>query len=237
MTALEQFGRYVAESACPSDAARELVELHLIDTVGAWMASARTLEGVSLLRFRAAMRARGQAADPLALHLATRCALARLSEIDDIHLSSMMTPSAIVIPGALTLAAATPGITADDVTAAILAGIEAMTRLGRAIDGPSILYRGVWPTYFAAPVGIAPVPPGLLKLGAQASADALTLALTFASPAVGHHNAATTSRWFALGNAARNGLTAALAARQGFKSDRKLIEGPVLSGAYGITPD
>ena len=54
MTALEQFGRYVAESACPSDAARELVELHLIDTVGAWMASARTLEGESLLRFRAA---------------------------------------------------------------------------------------------------------------------------------------------------------------------------------------
>jgi 2-methylcitrate dehydratase PrpD len=237
MTALEQLGGYVAASACPSDAVRELVELHLIDTVGAWIASARTLEGISLLRFRAAMSARGQTADALALDLATRCALARLSEIDDIHLSSMMTPSAIVIPGALTLAAATPGITADDVTAAILAGIEAMTRLGRAIDGPSILYRGIWPTYFAAPFGIAAVAARLLKLGAQASADALTLALTFASAAVGHHNAATTSRWFALGNAARNGLTAALAARQGFKSDRKLIEGPVLSGAYGITPD
>ena len=237
MTALEQFGRYVAESACPSDAARELVELHLIDTVGAWMASARTLEGVSLLRFRAAMRARGQAADPLALDLATRCALARLSEIDDIHLPSMTTPSAIVIPGALTLAAATPGITADDVTAAILAGIEAMTRLGRAIDGPSILYRGIWPTYFAAPFGIAAVAARLLKFGTEATADALALALTFASPAVGHHNAATTSRWFALGNAARNGLVAALAAQQGFTSDRKLIEGPILSGAYGITPD
>ena len=237
MTALEQFGRYVAESACPSDAARELVELHLIDTVGAWMASARTLEGVSLLRFRAAMRARGQAADPLALDLATRCALARLSEIDDIHLPSMTTPSAIVIPGALTLAAATPGITADDVTATILAGIEAMTRLGRAIDGPSILYRGIWPTYFAAPFGIAAVAARLLKFGTEATADALALALTFASPAVGHHNAATTSRWFALGNAARNGLVAALAAQQGFTSDRKLIEGPILSGAYGITPD
>jgi 2-methylcitrate dehydratase PrpD len=149
----------------------------------------------------------------------------------------MTTPSAIVIPGALTLAAATPGITADDATAAILAGIEAMTRLGRAIDGPSILYRGIWPSYFAAPFGIAAVAARLLKLGTEASADALALALTFASPAVGHHNAATTSRWFALGNAARNGLVAALAAQQGFTSDRKLIEGPILSGAYGITPD
>src|SRR5262249_30893739 len=92
-------------------------------------------------------------------------------------------------------------------------------------------------SYFAAPFGIAAAAVRLLKLGAQASADALGLALTFASPAVGHHNAATTSRWFALGNAARNGLVAALAAQQGFTSDRKLIEGPVLSGAYGITPD
>src|SRR5262249_51929279 len=186
---LEQLGRYVAESACPSDAARELVELHLIDTVGAWIASARTLEGVSLLRFRAAVCAHGQAADALTLDLATRCALARLSEIDDIHLPSMTTPSAIVIPGALTLAAAMPppsalvipgaltlgagprGITADDVTAATLAGIEAMPRLGRAIDGPSILYRGIWPTYFAAPFGIAAVAARLLKLGTEATAD------------------------------------------------------------------
>jgi 2-methylcitrate dehydratase PrpD len=233
MTPLEQLGRHVAESACPTGAARELVELHLIDTVGAWIASTRTVEGAGLLRFRAAMCE--QAGGALALDLSTRCALARLSEIDDIHLASMITPGAIAIPGALTLAAATPGITADDVMAAILAGTEAMTRLGRAIDGPSILYRGIWPTYFAAPFGMAAVAARLLKLGAQATADALALALTLASPAVGHHNAATTSRWFALGNAARNGLTAALAAQHGFTSDRKLI--PFLSGAYGITPE
>src|SRR5258708_39872603 len=85
---------------------RELVELHLIDTVGALIASARTVEGLGLLRFRAAMRARGEGA--WALDLATRCALARLSEIDDIHLPSMITPGAIVIPGALTLAGALP---------------------------------------------------------------------------------------------------------------------------------
>jgi 2-methylcitrate dehydratase PrpD len=235
MTALERLGSHIAASECPSDAARELVELHLIDTVGALIASARTIEGLGLLQFRAAMRARGEGA--WALDLATRCALARLSEIDDIHLPSMTTPGAIVIPGALTLAGALPAaVAADDVIAAILAGTEAMTRLGRAIDGPAILYRGVWTTYFAAPFGMAAVAARLFKLDEEASAHALALALTLAAPTVGHHNVATTARWFAVGNAARNGLNAALAAQQGFTSDRKLLEGRVLPDVLGITP-
>ena len=164
MSALERLGGYVAASGCPSEAVRETVELHLIDTVGALIASTHTVEGLGLLRFRAAMRARAQADGAWALDLATRCALARLSEIDDIHLPSMTTPGAIVISGALTLAGALPPVAAGDVIAAILAGTEAMTRLGRAVDGPAILYRGIWPTYFAAPFGMAAVTARLLKL-------------------------------------------------------------------------
>ena len=234
MSALEQLGAHVARCAPAAGAARELVELHLIDTIGAWIASAATDEGRSLLDFRAAMRAGGQS--ETGLDLSTRCALARLSEIDDIHLPSMTTPGSIVIPAALTLAATMPTVTADDVTAGILAGYEAMSRLGRAIDGPTVLYRGIWPTYFAAPFGAAAVAARLLGLNDEQAANALALALTFSAPGVGHHNAATTSRWFAAGNAARNGLTAALAAQQGFTSDLKLVEGNFLSGVYGVTP-
>jgi 2-methylcitrate dehydratase PrpD len=183
-----------------------------------------------------------QAAGALALDLSTRCALARLSEIDDIHLPSMTTPGAIVIPGVLTLAAAMQAVPPHDVTthevaAAILAGYDVMTRLGRAIDGPAILYRGIWPTYFAAPFGIAAVAARLFKLDDRASANALALALTLAAAGVGHHNAQSSSRWLAIGAAARNGLTAALAAKAGFSSDRNLMEGNFLSGVYGITPD
>ncbi len=224
MTALEQLGSAIASSATPSAAARDLVELHLVDTVGAWLAGARTTEGLALLRFRAAMGESAHAGDALALDLATRCALARLSEIDNIHLASMTTPG-------------TPAVTADDVIAAILAGTEAMTRLGRAVDGPAILYRGIWPTYFAAPFAIAAVAARLRRLDDRATANALALALIFATPGVGHHNAATTSRWLAVGQAARNGLTAALAAQQGFTSDLAVIEGNFLPGIYGMTPD
>jgi len=242
MSALEQLGRLVATIEAGSDELREMLELHLVDTVGALLASTRVPEGLRLLRFRADMRDAAQAGGALALDLSTRCALARLSEIDDIHLPSMITPGAIVIPGALTLAAGMPAVTTHDVTtrdfmAAILAGYEAMTRLGRAIDGPAILYRGIWPTYFAAPFGIAAVAARLFKLDDQASANALALALTFAAPGVGHHNAESSSRWFAIGAAARNGLTAALAAKAGFSSDRKLMEGNFLSGIYGISPN
>jgi 2-methylcitrate dehydratase PrpD len=148
----------------------------------------------------------------------------------------MITPSAIVVPGALTLAATLPAVTADDLHAAIVAGIEAMTRLGRAIDGPAVLYRGIWPTYFAAPFGIAAVAARLFKLDERATANALALALTLAAPGVGHHNAPSTTRWFAVGQAARNGLAAARAAQQGFTSDLNLLEGPFLRSVYGITP-
>src|SRR5436190_11839424 len=224
MTAIQQLGHYVAQSGAPSGELRENLDLHIIDTLAALLASTATPEGERLLRFRVEMQKLAPAGKQSGTDLSIRCALARLSEIDDIHLASMITPGGIVIPAALTLAAAAPRISAheispDDVMAAMLAGYEAMTRLGRALDGPSILYRGIWPTYFAAPFAMAAVAARLLRLDAESSAHALALALTLAAPAVGHHSTATTSRWFALGNAARNGLTAALAAQHGFSSD------------------
>jgi len=241
MSALGELGRYIADSGPPADDLREAAQLHLIDTVGALIASTRMPEGLRLLRFRAAMPEAAEAGGALALDLSTRCALARASEIDDIHLPSMTTPGAIVIPGALTLAVAMPAVAAreaaaQDLAAAIVAGYEAMTRLGRTVDGPSILYRGIWPTYFAAPFAIAAVAARLLRLDAGGCANALALALTLAAPGVGHHNAQSTSRWFAVGAAAARGLAAALAAKAGFTSDLELMESKFFSGIYAITP-
>jgi 2-methylcitrate dehydratase PrpD len=99
------------------------------------------------------------------------------------------------------------------------------------------LYRGIWPSYFAAPFGVAAVAARLFDLDAQQGANALALALAMASPNVGHHNLQTTSRWFAIGNAARNGLAATLSARAGFTSDRGLIESGFLEQVYGIALD
>jgi 2-methylcitrate dehydratase PrpD len=142
-----------------------------------------------------------------------------------------------VVPAALTIAAARSDIDAGDLPAAIVAGYEAMIRLGAAIDGPSALYRGIWPSYFAAPFGVAAVAARLLRLDAATAANALSGALIMSSPGTGHHAAPTTMRWLAVGQAASRGWKAALAAEAAFTSDLKLAEGELLKNIYGITPD
>jgi 2-methylcitrate dehydratase PrpD len=232
MTPLAQLGSFVARDIRGGiSAARQRdLALHVFDTVAAWVATGTTPEA----RILRELYARSAATDP-ALDLGLGCALTRLSEIDDIHLASMITPGAIVIPAAITIAAS---LRTDPValSEAIAAGYEAMIRLGLALDGPSILYRGIWPSYIAAPFGVAAVAARLFELSAEAAANALALALTLAAPGVGQQHASTGSRWLAIGNAARNGLFAAQAADVGFTSDLNLFENGFFSTVFGITP-
>jgi 2-methylcitrate dehydratase PrpD len=241
MSAFEQLGRFVAgyNARSASPALQQALRLHVADTVGAWIAAAGTGEGQALIGFHAATRPSagsegvGAPADDVALS----CALARLSEIDDIHLAAMTTAGGIVIPAALTIAASQQQADGAEIAAAIVAGYEVMIRIGTAIDGPTVLYRGIWPTYFAAPCGVAAVAARLMKLDAQKTAHALALASSLAAPGVGHHNAPTTSRWFAVGNAAHAGVAAARAAQAGFTADVHLLDSGFLKNVYGISPD
>ena len=100
-----------------------------------------------------------------------------------------------------------------------------------------ILYRGIWPTYLAAPFGVAATAARLLDLSEVQSAHALGIALSLASPSVGRQSGAAMARWLAIGNAARNGVFAALAAQAGFSGDLRVFEGEFFSAVYGITPD
>ena len=229
MTALEQLGAFVATHQ-PDERARADVRLHAADLIGAWIAACGTAEGRALMAFR-------RDADALGERLAINVALARLSEIDDIHLGAMITPGAIVVPSALTIAASLPDVEAADIAAAIVVGYEAMIRLGAAIDGPSVLYRGIWPSYFAAPFGAAAVAARLFRLDGSQTANALSAALIMAAPGTGHHAAPTTMRWLAIGHAAGRGLQAALAAGAGFTSDVKIAEGDFLKNIFGIAPN
>src|SRR5260370_667189 len=239
MTTLEDLGALVARSGVPSQPLGEILALHIADIVGAWIASLPTPEGAALLRWRAAA-CEGAALGSihrLRIDVAAHCALARLSEVDDIHLASTTTPGAIVVPGAVTVAAALRNRDPDALAAAMMAGYEVMVRFGQAIDGPSVLYRGIWPTYFATPLGIAAVAARLLDLDDRQCAHALALALARSAPGVGHHNLTTTSRWLAVGQAAEAGLAAALAARAGFTSDLGLLDGGYLTGVFNLKPD
>src|ERR1700704_2785100 len=147
MTILEQLGAHiVGGGAAP---VREVLRLHVADTVGAWVAGSTTPEGRALVKF-------GANRDAMPDRVATNCALARLSEIDDIHLASATTPGALVVPATLTIAASL-GREGAALAEAVAVGYDAMVRLGTALGGPSILYRGIWPTHLAAPFGVAAV--------------------------------------------------------------------------------
>lgn len=237
MNGLSELAEIVQRPVLGADAAvRAKLDLHVVDTIGAWIAATHTAEGKALIAFRRGMRALNKAT-PLFDDVAAHVALVRLSEIDDIHLRSMTTPGSVAIPVALTLAAALPDADTPDIAAAMLAGYEAMIRLGLAIKGPDILYRGIWPTYFGAGFATAAVAARLLGLDVTQTAHALALALTTASPSVGQHHAVTTARWLSVGIAARNGLTAAFAAQAGFTADTDILRARLLPDVYGIAPD
>jgi 2-methylcitrate dehydratase PrpD len=111
-----------------------------------------------------------------------------------------------------------------------------MVRLGEVLDGPAMLLRGIWPTYLLAPAAVAGVAARLLELDEERSAHALAIALALAPPSVGRQSGASMSRWLAIGNAARSGVSAALAAQSGFTGDLRLFEGEVFLGVYWIQP-
>ena len=236
MSVLEQIEPWLIAGNEPlAPATRQRLAIHLLDTVGAWIAGRATEEGARLARLKTTPRASpplltGQALDGIAL----ACATTRLTEVDDIHMASCVTPGSVVVPTALVFATVQPRPPGRQTFAAALrAGYEAMTRFGAAIGGPRLVYQGLWPTYFTAPMGAAAVASRLLGLDAAQTADALGIALTMTSGAPGGPSPAS-PRWLLLGLAARAGCAAALAAAEGFASDRTLLDGDWMVRTHGI---
>jgi 2-methylcitrate dehydratase PrpD len=232
MTALERLGAYLANGQNLTPLALANARLRITDGVAAWIGGMGTAEGRALLAFRN----EAPDGDSVSAALMTHCALARLSEIDDIHLAAMTTAGGIVVPAALTLAASRKATEPAALARAVAGGYDAMIRLGLALHGPTILYRGIWPTYIGTAFGVTAVAARLMRLDEKQAAHALALALTVAAPGVGHHNAPTTTRWLAVGLAARNGLAAARAARAGFTSDLHLLDGKFFASVYDVQP-
>ncbi|MDP6172667.1 MAG: MmgE/PrpD family protein [Rhodospirillales bacterium] len=215
---------------------KDILELHLVDTIGAAILGPCIPEGRALLDGEGdgltALSA-GNALDQVAV----RVGMTRLSELDDIHLSSGTTPGSIIVPAVTTLSAHLPDVKAEDFGAAMVAGLEAMIRLGAGVRGPEIIYRGIWTTYFTAPFGSAAACARLLGLDANETAHALAIALTSIAGRMGQPGSEKTARWLMAGHAARAGCFAALSARDGFRGDLSLLDGAWLENAHGVASD
>ena len=231
VTVISELAAFVAGAKASElpPAQRERLRLHLTDTVIAAVAGARIPEGQAL-------RALGGESD-LASQIGRQAAAARLTEIDDIHLASCTTPSAGVVPVALPIAAYLRQFDPDEIASAIWIGTELTTRFGLAINGPQVLYRGIWPTYLAAPVGAAAVAVRMLGLDETRTAHALSLALMLVAGGVGRIHGAPSGRWFLYANAVTGGVAAALAAQAGYTGDPELLDKSWLGDTHGIALD
>jgi 2-methylcitrate dehydratase PrpD len=204
-----------AEHLQRADAPAELIERHVADTAAAFFAGARTSEGQALSQFY------GTRTDP-SEKAAAVAAIARLSECDDIHLASCITPGAVVIPVALALGAHSD---AAQFHRAVAAGYSAGLQLGIGLGGAKALAAGVWPSLMAAPLMAAVTASSLARHDATQIAHAMALALAGASGRAGRPIGAPSGRWFLFGEAVLRGLRASEAAGRGFRGDLTLLDG------------
>jgi 2-methylcitrate dehydratase PrpD len=209
------------------------LRLHFADTVGAMVAGANSAEGREIAGPGGSPALFGPSLfDRIALSVAQT----RLTEIDDIHMASCTTVGSVIVPVALKLSAET-GADSARLAAGLRAGYDATVRLGCAVDGARILYKGIWPTYLTAPFGAAACAGAILGLTETQMANALALALAQVSGAAGGPSPGRNPRWLLAGWAAAAGVRAALAARDGYGGDRSLLDGDWLAKTHGIAFD
>lgn len=231
MAVIAKLAAFVAEAQAAALPAidRERLRLHVADTAVAALAGARIAEGRALVGF----------ADTRSLPdaIGGTAAAIRLTEIDDIHLPSCTTPSSAVVPVALALAGEAKSFESERVASAIWVGVELMTRLGEAVRGPEVLYRGVWPTYLAAPVGAAATAARMCGLDPDQTGHALSLAMMLTAGGVGRIHGAPSGRWFLFAKAVSAGTAAALAARNGYCGDPALLDSSWFADTHGFALD
>jgi 2-methylcitrate dehydratase PrpD len=231
MSVLRDLARFVCGASVASlpPAERAAQRRHVADTLIAAVAGARTGEGRALR----AVLPRDALADVIGLH----AAVIRHTEIDDIHTRSCTTPSSVTVPTALALARAAGDCDPDRVASAIWVGTELMTRLGTAVNGARILYRGVWPTYFCAPLGAAAIAARIWQMRVDETAHALSLALMLTAGRSGRFHGKLPGRSVILAMAVSAGVRAAAAARGGVGGDPDLLDGPWLRDAQSLEAD
>jgi 2-methylcitrate dehydratase PrpD len=204
-----------------SEELRDAARKRIFDNTGATAVGLATPEGLGLQRLTESIGSGTNPgiADVIRLYVAaTRC-----TEIDDINIASCATVGSVIVPLA---AAAADEYSYDDrsVITAVVAGYQAMVRIGTAIDGANILYKGIWPTYAATPFAAAAVGAKLLELNAADTANALSLGLSRTVFMQGRNASGLSPRWYVLGCATADGFAAAHAAAAGIGGDPNILQ-------------
>jgi 2-methylcitrate dehydratase PrpD len=159
---------------------------------------------------------------------------ANLLDYDDTHPPTVIHPTAPVAPPTLALAEQ-QGLPGQAVLHALLLGAEVECRIGLAVSSGHYA-RGWHITSTCGVFGAAAAASRLLGLSTERTAAALGIAASLSSGLV--ENLATSAKNVGMGNAARNGLLAALLAEAGYEAAQAAIEGKLgWARAMGDAPD
>ncbi|MFG3595198.1 MmgE/PrpD family protein [Bradyrhizobium sp. RDI18] len=159
---------------------------------------------------------------------------ANLLDFDDTHLDTIIHPAAPVAAPVLALAQAR-GFSGQAVLTAFILGVEVECRVGNAVS-PGHYARGWHITSTCGVFGAAAACAWLFGLSAGQIADAIGIAASQSAGIV--ENLPTAAKNVSVGNAARNGLFAALLAAEGYSASPRAIEGRLgWARAMGDEPD
>jgi 2-methylcitrate dehydratase PrpD len=159
---------------------------------------------------------------------------ANLLDFDDTHPDTIIHPAAPVAAPVLALAQAR-GVSGRDVLTAFILGVDVECRIGNAVS-PGHYARGWHITSTCGIFGAAAACARLLGLPADKIAHAIGIAASQSAGIV--ENLPSAAKNVSVGNAARNGLFAALLAEQGYAASPLAIEGRLgWARAMGDAPD
>ena len=227
----ETLARFVADTSYSaiSDNALNNAKMHLLDTIGAGLAAVGT--PVAAIAFDYCKRmgdsqeasiwgTNEKASAPMAAF--TNGLLAHALDFDDWDAYLRAGHPSSVITGAILALAENIGASGKDLLKAYVFGIEVLTQL--AAGTPELHKRGFHSTPVWGSIGAVIASASLLKLDVETIKAALGVA---ASGAAGiQRQQGSMVKPFHAGNAARNGVEAALLAQQGFTADQTIIEAP-----------
>ena len=152
-------------------------------------------------------------------------------DFDDTHPETILHPTAPVLPVLLALSEVMP-VTGRSLLEVFIIGVEVECRIANAVS-PGHYRRGWHITSTCGIFGAAAAAGRLLKLDAAGVIAAFGIASAQASGLV--ETLGTMAKSVGVGNAARNGLQAALLARDGMRGPSHPLEGP--RGFLNVTCD
>jgi 2-methylcitrate dehydratase PrpD len=197
---------------------RARAALHLLDWIGCAVAGTATETGRGWLSVTASDRPFALTGPEGALAMG---GLGSLLEMDDVHRRALLHPGPVVMPAVLALA---KEAAAERMLAAILAGYEAMIRLGRAVGAGH--YAMFHNTATCGGIGAALAAARMLDLPPEQTVWAAGHAMSLAGGMWQCRNEPGMTKHLHVAEAARRGVQAALLAQAGLAGPRQVLDGP-----------